>query len=82
VYLHPTIHEQAAAYLFHLIKNHPFVDGNKRVAYATMRIFLEVNGYRLDLSQDENYELVMAVAEGRLSKEEVAANLVKAAVPK
>lgn len=82
MYLHPTIHEQAAAYLFHLIKNHPFVDGNKRVAYATMRIFLEVNGYRLDLSQDENYELVMAVAEGRLSKEEVAANLVKAAVPK
>ena len=38
--LHPTLHEQAAAYLFHLVKNHPFVDGNKRVALAAALVFL------------------------------------------
>ena len=48
-YLHATVYAQASAYLFHLVQNHPFVDGNKRVAYAAMRVFLEVNGYRLEL---------------------------------
>jgi hypothetical protein len=45
--LHKTIAEQAAAYLYHLAMNHPFVDGNKRTAFAVMDVFLRVNGYRL-----------------------------------
>lgn len=73
--LHPTIHEQAAAYLFHLAKNHPFVDGNKRTAFAVMDTFLNLNGYRLNLSQDEAYTLVMQVATGEMSKEDLAAFL-------
>ncbi|MEH1852771.1 MAG: type II toxin-antitoxin system death-on-curing family toxin [Nostoc sp.] len=48
--LHPTIHEQAAAYLYHLAMNHPFLDGNKRTAFAVMLTFLNLNGYTLNLS--------------------------------
>ena len=40
--LHPTIHEQAAAYLYHIAKNHPFLDGNKRTAYGAMETFLRL----------------------------------------
>jgi death-on-curing protein len=43
--LHPTIAEQAAAYLYHLAKNHAFVDGNKRVALGVTEAFLRLNGY-------------------------------------
>ncbi len=70
--LHPTIHEQAAAYLFHIAKNHPFIDGNKRTAYGAMETFLRLNGYNLALSDDRVYDLVMRVAQGQMSKEEVA----------
>ena len=51
--LHPTIHEQAAAYLYHIAKNHPFLDGNKRTAYGAMETFLRLNGYNLDLSNEQ-----------------------------
>lgn len=51
--LHPTIHEQAAAYLYHIAKNHPFLDGNKRRAYGAMEAFLRLNGYNLKLSDEE-----------------------------
>lgn len=44
-YLHTDIYQMAAAYLFHLCKNHPFVDGNKRAAAMTAIIFLDVNGH-------------------------------------
>ncbi len=70
--LHPTIAEQAAAYLYHLAQNHPFLDGNKRTAFATMIAFLSINGYDLDLTQEEAFDLLMRVARGRISKEEVA----------
>lgn len=46
-FLHTTIYEQAAAYLYHLAKNHPFLDGNKRTAFAVMDTFLRVNGCTL-----------------------------------
>ncbi|MEH2149520.1 type II toxin-antitoxin system death-on-curing family toxin [Nostoc sp.] len=44
-YLHPTIYEQASAYLFHIACNHPFEQGNKRTAFAAMVTFLNVNDY-------------------------------------
>ena len=68
VLLHPTIPEQAAAYLYHLSMNHPFVDGNKRTAFAVMDTFLRVNGYELTLPNDEAYDLVMAVVNQQVSK--------------
>ena len=70
--LHPTVPDQAAAYLFHLARNHPFIDGNKRVALAAMDTFLRVNNNHLDLDDDALYELVIRVAEGTLDKDELA----------
>ncbi|MFN6482858.1 MULTISPECIES: type II toxin-antitoxin system death-on-curing family toxin [unclassified Nostoc] len=59
--LHPTIHEQAAAYFYHLAMNHPFIDGNKRTAFAVMLTFLSLNGYTLNASQEQAYNLVIQV---------------------
>lgn len=73
--LHPTIHAQAAAYLYHLAKNHPFLDGNKRTAYGAMEAFLRLNGYNLDLSNEQAYNMVMQVAQGEMSKEELSSLL-------
>jgi death-on-curing protein len=73
--LHPTISEQAAAYLFHLIMNHPFVDGNKRTSLAVMDTFLRLNQYTLELTNEQSYELVMLIAEGKLSKSGVVERL-------
>ena len=67
-YLHPDLSAMAAAYLYHLCVNHPFVDGNKRVAAITSLIFLAENGVPLEVDEDVLYETVMAVAAGRLSK--------------
>lgn len=48
-WLHPTLADQAAAYLYYRSRNHPFIDGNKHTAFAMMVTFLWVNGYRLTL---------------------------------
>ena len=71
-YLHPTVLEMAAAYLFHLVKNHPFVDGNKRIGLITAIAFLGLNDLRLVATEDELVELVVGVASGSASKAEVA----------
>jgi len=76
--LHSTVPEQAAAYLYHLVMNHPFVDGNKRTAFAVMDTFLRVNGYRLMLTDDAAFDLVMRVARGQLDKAGVAHELADA----
>lgn len=69
--LHPTIVEQAAAYLFHINKNHAFVDGNKRTAFDVMVTFLNINDYELNMTPKQAYELTIQVAENRVSKEEL-----------
>ena len=71
-YLHPSLPEMAAAYLFHVARNHPFVDGNKRAALASALAFLWLNGQGLSAAEDELTELVMGLAEGRVSKAEAA----------
>jgi death on curing protein len=73
--LHPTIADQAAAYLYHIAKNHPFIDGNKRTAFAVMETFLELNGYTLLLDNEAAYELVIQVAQSDINKEELTAKL-------
>lgn len=70
--LHPTIHEQAAAYLYHLAMNHPFIDGNKRTAFAVMDTFITLNGYSLNLSTAETYNMVIRVVKQEISKEELS----------
>jgi len=80
-YMHADVFEMAAAYLFHLVKNHPFLDGNKRVGFHAADVFLQLNGYLLDLTQDAAYELVIATAEGRTTKEQIAAAFRDNTVP-
>ena len=70
--VHTSLEEQAAAYLFYLVKNHPFVDGNKRTGLVAMLVFFGLNGRRLEATADELTNLVLAVAAGRLSKADVA----------
>jgi death-on-curing protein len=71
-YLHASLPEMAAAYLFHLVKNHPFVDGNKRVGLAAALAFLGLNGKWLEADPDSVADLVVAVAAGEADKAEVA----------
>jgi death-on-curing protein len=65
---YPTLTRKAAALLHSLARDHALVDGNKRLALAGAIAFLGVNGRRLSLTNDEAYDLVMAVAEGRLTE--------------
>ncbi|MFN6566513.1 type II toxin-antitoxin system death-on-curing family toxin [Dendronalium sp. ChiSLP03b] len=69
--LHSTIHEQAAAYLYHPAMNHPFVDCNKRAAFAVMNTFITLNGYSLNLLEEEAYNLVIRVVQREISKDRV-----------
>jgi len=71
-FLHRDLFEMAAAYHFHLVRNHPFVDGNKRVGLAAALVFLELNGVRISTGTGDLYELTMAVARGERSKREIA----------
>lgn len=71
-YLHPGLHEMAAAYLFHLVLNHPFVDGNKRTALDAALVFLELNDMSIEAPDDELTALVLGVIEGAVSKAAVA----------
>lgn len=73
--LHATVPEQAAAYLFHLVKNHPFVDGNKRVALAAALTFLGLNDIVIRATDDELVELVLGVIAGANDKAAIAAFL-------
>ena len=70
-WLHPDLASMAAAYLFHLCKNHPFMDGNKRTALAAAEIFLILNARRLVVSDDAVYDLTMGVASGTITKDQV-----------
>lgn len=69
----PDVFECAAAYAFGLARNHPFVDGNKRVAFLASGVFLRINGYRLNVSQADAAEAVISVAAGELSEPAYAA---------
>lgn len=71
-WLHPTIPEMASAYLFHLVKNHPFVDGNKRVGLAVALGFLGLNERRLEATEDEVVDLVLSTASSVIGKADVA----------
>jgi len=71
-FLHTDIFEMAAAYLFHPVKNHPFLDGNKRVGAVAALVFLALNGYDLNAPEDDFAERVLAVARGELDKAGVA----------
>ena len=70
--LHSSLFEMAAAYLFHLVENHPFVDGNKRVGTATALVFLEMNDLEVNIAEDDLAAFVLDVAQGLKDKSEIA----------
>ena len=66
---YPGVAAKAAALCFSLIRNHPFMDGNKRAGHAAMETFLVLNGYEINASVEEQEQVVMAVASGDLSRD-------------
>ena len=66
-FLHTDIYEMAAAYLYHIVMNHPFVDGNKRTGAVAAIVFLFMNGYEFNAPEDELFSTVLELAEGGLS---------------
>ena len=71
-YFHSDVFEMAAAHLFHLVKNHPFVDGNKRTGAVVALVFLDINGADMRITNDALVDLVLGVSEGRFQKDRVA----------
>jgi death-on-curing protein len=76
-YLHSDLFEMAAAYLFHIVQNHPFVDGNKRTGAMTAFIFLKLNTFALHARESELERVVRRVAGGRMEKAAIARFLRK-----
>ena len=71
-YLHNDLYEMAAAYLFHLVQNHPFLDGNKRVGAATALEFLTMNNVETNIANQVLVDVVLAVAKGKVDKPAIA----------
>ena len=72
-YFHEFPHEMGAAYLFHLVRNHAFIDGNKRVALACAILFFKINRVPYEITEEEAVELTLAAASGRVDKGTVTA---------
>ena len=71
-FLHTDIYEMAAAYLYHIVMNHPFIDGNKRTGAVSAIIFLIMNEYEFNAPEEELFDTVLELAKGRLSKAEIS----------
>lgn len=72
-YFHKTIFDKASAYYYHLSKNHAFIDGNKRIGLACSDVFLEMNGYSLELEEEIAYNFSIRVStEKNITKEEIS----------
>lgn len=67
-----TIHEKAAALAYYIATGHPFVDGNKRTAYESMRVFLIINHWNLNTTDEESIAVMLNLAERKIGKEAMA----------
>jgi death-on-curing protein len=70
--LYPDLFSKAAALGHSIIKNHPFVDGNKRPGFEAMRLMLRLNGYDVQASLDAKFNFVLAIAEGKFKEQAIA----------
>ena len=68
--LYPTIVEKASVVGFSLIKNHAFLEGNKRIGHAAMEVFLVLNGFEIEANADEQERVILQLAAGELGREE------------
>ena len=71
-FLHAFPFEMAAAYLYHIVQNHPFFDGNKRTGAVAALVFLDFNGIEIDAPKGSLYDITMSVATGQAGKAEIA----------
>ena len=71
-YLHTGIFEMASAYLFHIVRNHPFIDGNKRTGAVASIVFLILNGIDFHADEDNLEKIVRLAAEGKTDKATIA----------
>jgi death-on-curing protein len=71
-YLHTSIFEMASAYLFHIVRNHPFIDGNKRTGLMAALVFLGLNDLELRAAPDDLFDLVDGIAAGEVAKARIA----------
>ena len=72
----------AATYTYHLSQAHAFLDGNKRIAAAMAELFLAMNGFRLNATDDEMEALILGVAAGQISRDEIEQTFAGYAVKK
>jgi death-on-curing protein len=72
VEFYPTTEEKAAAILESIVKNHPFIDGNKRSGYVLMRLTLMNHGKDVNATQEEKYAFIIAIASGKLDFQQIA----------
>lgn len=70
-FLHKDLFEMAAAYLFHLTMNHPFVDGNKRVGVAAALVFLDLNGIEIIADEAKFEKVILGMIAGKKTKEQI-----------
>jgi len=70
-YLYPTIQSMAAHLAFSLIKNHPFLDGNKRIGILSMLVFLDINGLPVDCTDDDLIILGLGLADNSITEHEL-----------
>lgn len=71
-YLHADLFEMAAACLYHIVQNHPFIDGNKRTGTMAAFVFLKLNGLTLDADESAFESLVLKAAQGQIDKSAIA----------
>lgn len=72
-YGEPTVFEMAASYTFGIVKNHPFVDGNKRTGFLVGAAFLQLNGFQLTASESDATQTIVGLAAGEISEAQLAA---------
>ncbi|KZB87635.1 type II toxin-antitoxin system death-on-curing family toxin [Amycolatopsis regifaucium] len=72
---YPTLHEKAAVLLESVVRNHPLIDGNKRLSWMATFVFYGLNGHDLDAPEDDAYDLVIAMSTGSRTYREAAAEL-------
>jgi death-on-curing protein len=75
--LYPTIYDKAAALVESLVKNHAFIDGNKRIGYVMLRFFLMESGYDLSASQTDKYNFILKISKGDLDFEGIKEWIVR-----
>lgn len=71
-FLHKDLFEMAAAYLFHIVQNHAFIDGNKRTGAVAALVFLDLNGIEINAPKGSIYDLTISVARGQTDKQQIA----------